>query len=154
MRTRIIAYILEGFNLILHSQEGRREALESLVSLMYDDLRMLARRHLRCQGGMITLHTSGLVHEAYLKLAHQRGDLVQAELILREAIAMHRPLLPGQIHRFAECLQELGEVLVKQNKVGPAEAYLKEALGIFEESKGSDSIWARETRDLLAELSP
>ena len=80
MRTRIIAYILEGFNQILHSQEGRREALESLVSLMYDDLRMLARRHLRCQGGMITLHTSGLVHEAYLKLADQRGDLVQAEL--------------------------------------------------------------------------
>jgi hypothetical protein len=127
MRTRIIAYILEGFNLILYSQEGRREAFEPLVSLMYDDLRMLA---------------------------HQRGDLVQAELILREAIAMHRPLLPSQIHRFAECLQELGEVLVKQNKVGPAEAHLKEALGIFEESKGSDSTWARETRDLLAELSP
>ena len=55
--------------LLIELQGGRREAFESLVSLMYDDLRMLARRHLRCQGNMITLHTSGLVHEAYLKLA-------------------------------------------------------------------------------------
>lgn len=55
--------------LLIELQGGRREAFESLVSLLYDDLRMLARRHLRCQGNMITLHTSGLVHEAYLKLA-------------------------------------------------------------------------------------
>ena len=98
--------------------------------------------------------TVAIAHTRLGQAAHQRGDLVQAELILREAIAMHRPLLPGQIHRFAECLQELGEVLVKQNKVGPAEAHLKEALGIFKETRGSDSIWARETRDLLAELWP
>ena len=56
-------------SLLIQLQGGRREAFESLVVLMYDDLRMLARRHLRFQGSMITLHTSGLVHEAYLKLA-------------------------------------------------------------------------------------
>mgnify|MGYP001822424053 FL=1 len=55
--------------LLIDLQEGRREAFEPLVSLMYDDLRLLARRHLRYQGNLITLHTSGLVHEAYLKLA-------------------------------------------------------------------------------------
>ena len=55
--------------LLIELQGGRREAFESLVDLMYDDLRLIARRHLRCQGGMITLHTSGLIHEAYLKLA-------------------------------------------------------------------------------------
>ncbi|MEN8007135.1 MAG: ECF-type sigma factor, partial [Candidatus Krumholzibacteriota bacterium] len=55
--------------LLIELQGGRREAFESLVSLMYDDLRLLARRHLRFQGNMITLHTNGLVHEAYLKLA-------------------------------------------------------------------------------------
>ena len=56
-------------SLLIQLQGGRREAFESLVVLMYDDLRLLARRHLRFQGSMITLHTSGLVHEAYLKLA-------------------------------------------------------------------------------------
>jgi RNA polymerase sigma factor (TIGR02999 family) len=55
--------------LLIELEGGRREAFESLVTLLYDDLRLLARRHLRCQGNMITLHTSGLVHEAYLKLA-------------------------------------------------------------------------------------
>ena len=56
-------------SLLIQLQGGRREAFESLAVLMYDDLRLLARRHLRFQGSMITLHTSGLVHEAYLKLA-------------------------------------------------------------------------------------
>lgn len=55
--------------LLIELQGGRREAFESLVDLMYDDLRLIARRHLRFQGNIITLHTSGLIHEAYLKLA-------------------------------------------------------------------------------------
>ena len=94
-----------------------------------------------------------IAHTRLGQVAHQRGDLDQAEQILRESIAMHRPLLPSQKHRFAECLLELGEVLNKQGKPGVAEAHLTEALGIFVDTKGADSKWARNTRDLLADVS-
>ncbi|HEX5632862.1 MAG TPA: ECF-type sigma factor [Gemmatimonadales bacterium] len=45
------------------------DSLEELVPLVYDELRALARRHRRRSGGADTLDTTGLVHEAYLKLA-------------------------------------------------------------------------------------
>jgi RNA polymerase sigma factor (TIGR02999 family) len=45
------------------------DSLEELVPLVYDELRALARRHRRRGGGADTLDTTGLVHEAYLKLA-------------------------------------------------------------------------------------
>jgi RNA polymerase sigma factor (TIGR02999 family) len=47
--------------------------LDELVPLIYEDLRVLAHRHLRSGRGGETLGTTGLVHEAYLKLAAQRN---------------------------------------------------------------------------------
>jgi RNA polymerase sigma factor (TIGR02999 family) len=48
---------------------GDRTAFDRLVPLVYDELRRLARRHLRRGPRGRTLDTTGLVHEAYLKLA-------------------------------------------------------------------------------------
>jgi RNA polymerase sigma factor (TIGR02999 family) len=50
---------------------GRRDSLDDLVPGVYDELRSIARRQLslRAPGG--TLSTTGLVHEAYLRLASQ-----------------------------------------------------------------------------------
>lgn len=50
---------------------GRRDSLDGLLPEVYDELRTVARRHLarREVGG--TLSTTGLVHEAYLKLVDQ-----------------------------------------------------------------------------------
>jgi tetratricopeptide (TPR) repeat protein len=95
-----------------------------------------------------------IAHTRLGQATHQRGDLSGAERILREAVAIHRPLLPSARARFAETLYELGEVLIKQDKPGAAEAHLTEALAIFVETKGTDSSWTHETRALLAELSP
>ncbi len=62
--------------LLLDWKDGSDEAFETLVGVMYDELRLLARRNLRHKGGSLTLNTSGLVHEAYLKLAdHTRLGL-------------------------------------------------------------------------------
>ena len=55
--------------LLLDWKDGSPQAFETLVDVMYDELRLLARRNLRHRGGSLTLNTSGLVHEAYLKLA-------------------------------------------------------------------------------------
>ncbi len=49
--------------------EGDRSAFDRMVPLVYDELRRLARRHIRRGPRGQTLNTTGLVHEAYLKLA-------------------------------------------------------------------------------------
>jgi RNA polymerase sigma factor (TIGR02999 family) len=59
---------------LLHAYDsGDRSAFDQLVPLVYDELRRLARSHLRRVPGGHTLNTTGLVHEAYLKLARSPG---------------------------------------------------------------------------------
>jgi RNA polymerase sigma factor (TIGR02999 family) len=48
---------------------GDRSAFDRMAPLVYDELRRLARRHIRRGPRGQTLNTTGLVHEAYLKLA-------------------------------------------------------------------------------------
>ena len=50
---------------------GRREALDALVPLVYDELHALARRQRRRWQGDETLDTTALIHEAYLRLVDQ-----------------------------------------------------------------------------------
>lgn len=50
---------------------GDQEALKSLVPLVYDELRRLARYHLNRERSDHTLQSTALVNEAYLRLAGQ-----------------------------------------------------------------------------------
>ena len=52
-------------------RSGRRDSLDRLMPQVYDDLRAIARRQLAVRAGGGTLSTTGLVHEAYLKLVAQ-----------------------------------------------------------------------------------
>ena len=52
---------------------GEDQAFEHLAPLVYADLRRLARSHLRRLGHLTLLDTSGLVHEAWLKLQSRDG---------------------------------------------------------------------------------
>jgi RNA polymerase sigma factor (TIGR02999 family) len=52
---------------------GDAAALERLVPLIFEDLRRLARRHLRGERDGHTLAPTALVHEVYLKLMEQRS---------------------------------------------------------------------------------
>ena len=57
---------------LLHAYgRGDRGAFDRLVPMIYEDLRRIARRQLRRGGPEQTLDTTGLVHEAYLKMADQ-----------------------------------------------------------------------------------
>jgi len=50
---------------------GHRESLDQLTAVLYDELREIARRHRARQPGDVSLATTALVHEAYLKLVDQ-----------------------------------------------------------------------------------
>jgi RNA polymerase sigma-70 factor, ECF subfamily len=52
--------------------QGNREALDALLPLVYDELRVIARSYLRQERPDHTLQPTGLVHEAYLRLINQQ----------------------------------------------------------------------------------
>jgi len=52
---------------------GKDGAFEGLVDLLYDDLRRIAASHLERNAAHRTLNPTGLVHEAYLRLAGRDG---------------------------------------------------------------------------------
>ncbi len=53
-------------------EQGDRQALDDLFPLVYDELSILARRQRRSWHGDLTLTTTALVHEVYLKVADQK----------------------------------------------------------------------------------
>lgn len=59
--------------ILLKWGNGEREALEVLLPQVYNELRRLARSHLREQRPNHTLQTTALVHEAYLRLAREKS---------------------------------------------------------------------------------
>mgnify|MGYP001598065155 CR=1 FL=1 len=55
---------------------GDDDALRHLLPLVYEELRRLARRHLRRERPDHTLQTTALIHEAYLRLVDQGAPQV------------------------------------------------------------------------------
>lgn len=53
-------------------EHGDRQALDALFPMVYDELSILARRQRRSWHGDLTLNTTALVHEVYLKVADQK----------------------------------------------------------------------------------
>ncbi len=56
--------------LLLSLSQGHHEALDTLMPIVYDDLRRVAHRQLRGERPGHTLNTTALVHETYLRLVH------------------------------------------------------------------------------------
>jgi RNA polymerase sigma factor (TIGR02999 family) len=64
-------------------RDGDESALHHLLPLVYEELRRIARRHLRGERSDHTLQTTALIHEAYLRLvegapteAHRRCHFI------------------------------------------------------------------------------
>jgi RNA polymerase sigma factor (TIGR02999 family) len=62
----------EVTRLLADWNQGDHAALEKLTPLVYEELRRLAHHHMKGQRPDHTLQTTGLVNEAYLRLADQR----------------------------------------------------------------------------------
>ena len=88
-------------------EERSRDPAEwlELVPLVYDELRALARRHLRRERDSHTLNTTALVHETYLRLVQQRGTQCQnrSQFFAIAARVMRRVLIDyARQHRAAK----------------------------------------------------
>ena len=77
--------------------EGDQEALNRLLPLMYNELRRLAHQRLRQEDPDRSLNTTGLVHDAYLKLVEVRhGRFHDRAHFLAMASRVMRRLLVDQ----------------------------------------------------------
>jgi RNA polymerase sigma factor (TIGR02999 family) len=83
---------------------GSHEALARLMPLVYDELRLLASRHLRHERSDHTLQTTALVHEAYLRLIDQ-----------------HRVSWQNRAHFFGIAAQMMRRILVDHARAQQAD---------------------------------
>jgi RNA polymerase sigma factor (TIGR02999 family) len=60
-------------DLLERLRSGDRAALDALLPLVYDELRRIARGQRQRLGSSLTVNTTALVHEAYLKLVKDRA---------------------------------------------------------------------------------
>lgn len=74
--------------------KGDEKALNRVMPLVYEDLRLIARRHL-CRSRVQGVQSGTLAHEAYIKLVHARGIRCN-----------------NRAHFFALCAQMIRRILV------------------------------------------
>ncbi len=81
--------------LLVAWSDGDRSAIERLMPFVYEELRRIARRHMRNESAGHPLQTTALVNEAYLRLIEQRDVSWQnrAHFFAIAAQAMRRILI-------------------------------------------------------------
>ena len=123
------------------SDSGKREALDELMPLVYDELHRQASRYLRRESQGHTLQTTALIHEAYLKLIDQRQVQWQ-----------------NRAHFFAIAAQAMRRILVDYARTkhrekrggGDAKQPLEKAMSVAVDEKAVDLIALDEALTRLA----
>jgi len=81
-------------------KRGDRSAMDRLMPLVYDDLRRRAHRQLARAGSPGTLSTTGLVHEAYLKLVRTPTDWEDRNHFFGVAVTAMRSVIVDYARRY------------------------------------------------------
>ena len=76
-------------------RSGSPESIERLVPLLYEQLRSIAHRQIARRPNGATLDTTGLVHEAYLKIVHhaRAARYEEAHFLALASLAMRHVLV-------------------------------------------------------------
>jgi RNA polymerase sigma factor (TIGR02999 family) len=131
--------------LLVRWREGDREALESLMPLVYDELRRLANHYLQRERSDHTLQSTALVHEAYMRLAGENA-----------------PQWQNRAHFFGIAARVMRQILVeyarahsaaKRGGVGACKITLDESLELAQRSD-IDVVALDSALDRLSELDP
>jgi len=128
--------------LVIRWRDGDLTALEQLVPLVYDELRKLARSHLRRESPDQNLQSASLVHEAYLRLSGKKP-----------------PNLQNRAHFFGVAAHLMREILVDRARktraskrgAGVRDVSLDEAIGMPHQ-KNVDLIRLDDALQQLAKL--
>ena len=120
---------------------GDPSASDRLYRRVYEELRALARTHLRREGAAVTLAPTALVHEAWLRLVDQRTPLV------------------NRGHFFGIAAQAMRRVLVDQARARRAGKRPHRAITLDEALHGEDArldllLAVDEAVDRLARIAP
>lgn len=83
--------------LLVRWSKGDKDALQSLIPIVYKELRQLAQHHLRRERNRQTVQTASVVHEAYLRLARyspralrdRKQFFAMASGIMRQVLVDH-----------------------------------------------------------------
>jgi RNA polymerase sigma factor (TIGR02999 family) len=92
-------------HLLLAARDGQTGASDELLSLVYDQLRHIARNRMAGERDGHTLRATELVHEAYLKLGRQLGERdwqSRGQFFAAAAEAMRRILIDHARRRGAQ----------------------------------------------------
>lgn len=117
---------------LIRAASGERTSdrvLDDLVPLVYDELRAMARRQLAREGDPVTLDTTALVHEAYLKLIDQtRAPWESRRYFFGAAARAMRQVLVDLARRRRSLKRGSGErpVSLDREKLGAADPSLEE----------------------------
>jgi len=140
----------EVTQLLAAVRQGDRSAMDRLMTLVYDELRAVARRQLRRLRLGQTLDTTVLVHEAYLRLVDQAGASWQdrAHFLSVAGVAMRHILVDAARRRVAK--KRGGEgVRISLDELGPDQGGTdasRQAVEILDLDEALTSLAARNER--------
>lgn len=127
-RERVTALLAEAAG----GSEPERVALDRLVPLVYDELRRMARGQLALEGRRMTLDTTALVHEAYVRLVDaERAPLRSRAYFFGAAARAMRQVLVDAARRRKREKRGGGEapLPLDESEVG-VDAFADEVLGL------------------------
>jgi len=96
------------------------ESPERLFAMAYDELRRIASQQRRSVGGSLTLNTTALVHEVYLKLSPHPDGWNRAHFLALTARAMRQVLIDHARSRV--CLKRGGQIVFTEADENHADA--------------------------------
>ena len=112
---------------------GDKEALKSLVPLVYAELRRLAHNRLRHERHNHTLQTTALVHEAYLRLAENPPNRVaDRKHFLALAASIMRQVLVDHAREKLAQKRDGGVQIELDSKIAPVSERVLDVLAINE----------------------
>jgi RNA polymerase sigma factor (TIGR02999 family) len=107
--------------LLLSWRQGDAAALDRLVPLVYEELRRVARRHLRRESPGHALETTALVHEAYLRMVDvDRMTIANRAHFFGLAAVLMRQILVDHARRKQADKRGGGVTMVSLDDASPA----------------------------------
>jgi RNA polymerase sigma-70 factor, ECF subfamily len=110
---------------------GRKDAMNQLLPLVYDELHRLARSYFRRERGEHTLQPTALVHEAYIRMVDQKAAMqTRGHFLAVAATQMRRILLDYARKHHAERRGGGGQKVLLEDTMAIAEQTPLDMIGL------------------------